>query len=134
MARLDFAIATFRLRYAPPPAGNGEGGNNALAINPDHSVGADQHPPAHDDAPSGFTSEVDKPFYSLEIMMAEYLKRGATAEARANADRKVREVVETTLAVIEKRGNVAVRDLSIRFDGWSLKRSFPCCLDLDGYR
>lgn len=50
--------------------------------------------------------------------MAEYLKRGATTQAKADADRKVREVVEATLADIEARGDAAVRDLSIKFDGW----------------
>ena len=50
--------------------------------------------------------------------MAEYLKRGATAESRADADRKVREVVEATLADIEQRGDAAVRELSVKFDGW----------------
>ena len=50
--------------------------------------------------------------------MAEYLKRGATSQARADADRKVRDVVEATLADIEQRGDAAVRELSIRFDGW----------------
>ena len=38
----DYAIAAFRFRFAPPPAGNGAGGDNALTINPDHSVGAGQ--------------------------------------------------------------------------------------------
>ena len=50
--------------------------------------------------------------------MVEYLKRGATAEAKASADRKVRDIVEATLADIEARGDAAVRDLSIKFDGW----------------
>ncbi len=50
--------------------------------------------------------------------MAEWLKRGATAEARSEADRKVRDVVEATLADIEKRGDAAVRELSVKFDGW----------------
>ena len=50
--------------------------------------------------------------------MADYLKRGATAAAKADADRKVREIVETTLADIEARGDAAVRELSIKFDGW----------------
>ena len=50
--------------------------------------------------------------------MAEYLKRGATAQAKADADRKVREVVEATLADIERRGDAAVRELSVKFDGW----------------
>ena len=50
--------------------------------------------------------------------MAQYLKRGATAEAKADADRKVRDIVEAALADIEKRGDAAVRDMSIKFDGW----------------
>ena len=50
--------------------------------------------------------------------MVQYLKRGATAEAKADADRKVRDTVEATLADIEARGDAALRDLSIRFDGW----------------
>ena len=50
--------------------------------------------------------------------MAQHLKRGATAEAKADADRKVRDIVESTLADIEARGDAAVRDLSNKFDGW----------------
>jgi sulfopropanediol 3-dehydrogenase len=50
--------------------------------------------------------------------MAEWLKQAVTADARAEADRRVRDVVETTLADIDKRGDAAVRDLSIKFDGW----------------
>ena len=50
--------------------------------------------------------------------MAIYLKRGASADAKADADRKVREVVEATLADIERRGDTAVRELSNKFDAW----------------
>jgi len=50
--------------------------------------------------------------------MAQWLKRGASVEVKAAADRKVREIVEATLADIEARGDAAVRDLSIRFDKW----------------
>jgi sulfopropanediol 3-dehydrogenase len=50
--------------------------------------------------------------------MAEWLKRGASSEAKAAADRKVRDIVETILADIEARGDAAVRELSIRFDRW----------------
>ena len=56
--------------------------------------------------------------------MAEWLKRGATTEAKADTDRKVRDTVEGILADIEARGDVAVRELSIKFDGW----------DRDSYR
>lgn len=50
--------------------------------------------------------------------MAEWLKRGATAETRADKDRDVRSTVEAILADIETRGDAAVRELSVRFDSW----------------
>lgn len=50
--------------------------------------------------------------------MAEWLKRGASAEAKAKADREVRDLVERTLADIEMRGDTAVRELSGTFDRW----------------
>ena len=56
--------------------------------------------------------------------MAEWLKRGATSEAKADSDRKVRDAVEGILADIAARGDAAVRELSIKFDGW----------DRDSYR
>ena len=56
--------------------------------------------------------------------MAEYLKRGATAEAKAETDRKVRDTVEAILADIAGRGDAAVRELSVKFDNW----------DRDSYR
>ena len=56
--------------------------------------------------------------------MAEYLKRGATAETKATSDRRVRDAVESILADIGARGDAAVRALSIKFDGW----------DRDSYR
>jgi len=45
-----------------------------------------------------------------------YMKRGATAEAKADRDRQVRDTVEAILSDIETRGDAAVRELSIRFD------------------
>ena len=50
--------------------------------------------------------------------MATYLKQGATAEARTRQDNTIRETVETILADVSTRGDDAVRDLSVRFDGW----------------
>ncbi|MEM6936453.1 MAG: histidinol dehydrogenase, partial [Pseudomonadota bacterium] len=50
--------------------------------------------------------------------MATWLKRGASAEVKADTDRQVRDIVEATLADIEKRGDEAVRELSNKFDGW----------------
>jgi sulfopropanediol 3-dehydrogenase len=37
---------------------------------------------------------------------------------RAEVDRKIRETVESTLAMIAGRGDDAVRELSVKFDGW----------------
>jgi sulfopropanediol 3-dehydrogenase len=54
----------------------------------------------------------------MENDMAEWLKRGASAAAKLDNDRKVRDTVEAILADIEARGDAAVRDLSIKFDGW----------------
>jgi sulfopropanediol 3-dehydrogenase len=50
--------------------------------------------------------------------MAEYLKRGRDAAARAEDATKVRETVEAILADVEARGDVAVRELSNKFDNW----------------
>src|SRR3546814_17955064 len=46
------------------------------------------------------------------------LKRRVATDVRAKADRSVRDIVEKTLADIEDRGDAAVRELSITFDGW----------------
>jgi sulfopropanediol 3-dehydrogenase len=51
--------------------------------------------------------------------MARYLKQGVQAAESAAADRKVRETVESIMDDVRARGEDAVRDLSIRFDGWS---------------
>ena len=51
--------------------------------------------------------------------MARHLKRGIDAGAIKAADTKVRETVETILADIERRRDVAVRELSQRLDHWS---------------
>jgi sulfopropanediol 3-dehydrogenase len=53
--------------------------------------------------------------------MARWLKEGAEPAQVADQDRKVREVVEQTLADIEKRGDEAIRELSVKFDGWDRK-------------
>jgi len=56
--------------------------------------------------------------------MARWLKTGADVTAVANADRAVRETVEGILADVAARGDAAVRELSVKFDGW----------DRDSYR
>jgi len=50
--------------------------------------------------------------------VAKWLKEGAEASGIAEIDRNVRDVVERTLADIEKRGDEAVRELSRKFDNW----------------
>ncbi len=50
--------------------------------------------------------------------MAIWLKRGASAEAKRDADKKVREIVESAIIDIEQRGDAAVRDMSVKFDNW----------------
>lgn len=50
--------------------------------------------------------------------MAKYLKSGKEAGAIAEIDTKVRHIVETALQDIERRGDAAIRDMSIRFDNW----------------
>src|SRR5262247_2780051 len=51
--------------------------------------------------------------------MARYLKRGMDASAIKAADAKVRETVEAILADVEARRDLAVRELSQKFDNWS---------------
>lgn len=50
--------------------------------------------------------------------MPTWLKRGKPATERAEADRQVRQTVELLLADIQTRGDVAVRELSAKFDKW----------------
>ena len=44
--------------------------------------------------------------------MAEWLKRGATAETKADSDRKVRDTVEGILADIRNRGDEPMESVS----------------------
>ncbi len=50
--------------------------------------------------------------------MIRVLKTGATAARVAEQDVMVRGIVESILSDIERRGDAAVRELSIRYDGW----------------
>jgi sulfopropanediol 3-dehydrogenase len=50
--------------------------------------------------------------------MIRILKRGATDAEKTEADRKVRQTVEAILDDIAARGDVAVRELSAKFDKW----------------
>ena len=52
-------------------------------------------------------------------MTIRYLKEGKPQTERAEDDAKVRSIVESTLANIEKRGDEAVRELAEKFDNYS---------------
>ncbi len=51
--------------------------------------------------------------------MITYLKKGKPEAERSEDDAKVRQMVESTLADIEQRGDAAVRELSEKFDNYS---------------
>jgi sulfopropanediol 3-dehydrogenase len=51
--------------------------------------------------------------------MAIYLKKVAGAMETDSTDAKVRETVERIIADVKKRGDLCVRELSEKFDGWS---------------
>ena len=50
--------------------------------------------------------------------MIRILKRGTSDEEKFAADRQVRQMVESILDDIIRRGDVAVRELSVKFDKW----------------
>ena len=50
--------------------------------------------------------------------MARWLKTSISAGEKADADQKVRAVVEGLLADIAARGDAAVREMSVKFDRW----------------
>ena len=50
--------------------------------------------------------------------MARWLKTSIAAAQKAEADARVRMTVEALLDDIAKRGDAAVREMSVRFDGW----------------
>ncbi len=50
--------------------------------------------------------------------MIRVLKHGATEAEKTEADRKTRQTVEAILEDISERGDVAVRELSAKFDKW----------------
>lgn len=50
--------------------------------------------------------------------MAQWLKRSIAAAEKAAVQDKERATVETLLADIATRGDAAVREMSVKFDGW----------------
>jgi sulfopropanediol 3-dehydrogenase len=59
------------------------------------------------------------PAMTRRSVLAKHLKRGMDASAIKAADAKVRETVEQILADIDSRKDVAVRELSQKFDNWA---------------
>jgi sulfopropanediol 3-dehydrogenase len=51
-------------------------------------------------------------------LVVEFLKRGQDSQHIASDDAQTRRVVETLLDDVAKRGDAAVRELSVRFDNW----------------
>lgn len=51
--------------------------------------------------------------------MIQYLKKGQSAQVKADNNAQVRATVETILADIDKRGDAAVREYSQKFDKWA---------------
>ena len=50
--------------------------------------------------------------------MARWLKTSISAADKAVADTKVRAIVEGLLSDIARRGDAAVREMSVKFDKW----------------
>ena len=67
--------------------------------------------------------------------MPTYLKQGEATETRTEGDRHVRETVEKILNDVQVGGDKAVRELSVRFDGWDrtdfrlTDREIQSCMD-----
>ena len=51
-------------------------------------------------------------------MTIEYLKRGISDKKRSDDDANTAKIVSQTLLDIESRGDQAVRELAIKFDGF----------------
>jgi sulfopropanediol 3-dehydrogenase len=72
--------------------------------------------------------------------MAQWLKRGAASTVVAARDGQIKQVVEAILTDIDARGDVAVRELSRKFDGWDREDyrltagEIQACLDRLGSR
>ena len=65
--------------------------------------------------------------------MARYLKTGITEKARADADSKVRATVEAIIEDIDRRGDAAVREHSVKFDNWAPESFLLTREQIDGY-
>ena len=64
--------------------------------------------------------------------MATWLKRGLDAAGARRVDAQVRDTVEAILADIEARGDAAVRELSVKFDGWDRDDYRLSAAEIDG--
>lgn len=67
--------------------------------------------------------------------MAKYLKTGKEESVIAEINAKVRDIVETSILDIENRGDLAVREMSQKFDNWDREsyqltpQEIQACLD-----
>ena len=52
-------------------------------------------------------------------MAISYIKKGKSAQDKAQADAQARETVQKILADVQERKDKAVRELSQKFDGWN---------------
>lgn len=73
--------------------------------------------------------------YKRRVIMAKYLKTGKEESAVAEINAKVREIVEASILDIETRGDLAVREMSKKFDNWDREsyqltpKEIQTCLD-----
>jgi sulfopropanediol 3-dehydrogenase len=75
--------------------------------------------PGHDAVYVAAATEYSGTITALRrVPMARFLKRGMDASAIKAADAKVRETVESILAQVDDKKDLAIRELSKQFDNW----------------
>src|SRR5712671_1168184 len=78
--------------------------------------------PGHDAVYVAAATEYSGTITALRrLPMARFLKRGMDASAIKAADAKVRETVESILAQVDEKKDLAIRELSKKFDNWEPK-------------
>src|SRR5712671_5007873 len=78
--------------------------------------------PGHDAVYVAAATEYSGTITALRrLPMARFLKRGMDASAIKAADAKVRETVESILAQVDEKKDLAIRELSKQFDNWEPK-------------
>src|SRR5947207_8232611 len=78
--------------------------------------------PGHDAVYAAATTEYSGTITAIRrVLMARFLKRGMDASAIKAADAKVRETVDSILAQVDEKKDLAIRELSKKFDNWEPK-------------